>query len=71
MQAEAGVASLTLSVPVGVAARVRSRMALGTTLVDETRFPRSMDGWASPDFDSNPNRVEIDVAGGLGRIRID
>lgn len=70
VRAEAGVASLTLEVPQGVAARVRSRMAIGSTNVDETRFPRTMDGWASPDFDSATNRVEIDVSGGLGSIRV-
>jgi hypothetical protein len=70
VRAEAGVASLTLEIPQGVAARVRSRMAMGSTNVDETRFPRTMDGWSSPDFDSAPNRVEIDVSGGLGTIRV-
>lgn len=70
VRAEAGVASLTLEVPQGVAARVRSRMALGSTNVDEARFPRTMDGWASADFDSATNRVEIDVSGGLGSIRV-
>ena len=70
VRAEAGVASLTLEVPHGVAARVRSRMAIGSTNVDEARFPRTMDGWASPDFDIAPNRVEIDVSGGLGSIRV-
>jgi hypothetical protein len=53
-----------------VAARVRSRMAIGSTTVDETRFPRTMDGWSSPDFEGAANRVEIDVSGGLGSIRV-
>lgn len=70
VRAEAGVAALTIEVPQGVAARLRSRMALGSTTVDETRFPRAMDGWMSPDYDTNPNRVDIDVAGGLGSIKV-
>jgi hypothetical protein len=70
VRAEAGVASLTIEVPQGVAARIHSRMALGSTTVSEDRFPRAMDGWASPDFDTAANRVEIDIAGGLGSVRV-
>jgi hypothetical protein len=70
VRAEAGLASLTLEVPQGVAARIRSKMALGSATVDEARFPRAMDGWMSPDFDTAPDRVEIDVSGGLGSIRV-
>jgi hypothetical protein len=70
VRAEAGLASLTIEVPQGVAARIRSKVALGSTNVDETRFPRVLDGWASPDYDTAANRVDIEVAGGLGAIRI-
>lgn len=70
VRAEAGLASLALEVPQGVAARIRSRMALGSTTVSEARFPRTMNGWASPDFDTAANRVEIDIAGGLGSVRV-
>lgn len=70
VRAEAGVASLTIEVPQGVAARIRSRMALGSTTVSEDRFPRTMNGWASPDFDTATSRVEIDIAGGLGSVRV-
>ncbi len=62
--------SLTVEVPAGVAARIRSRMALGTTTVDEARFPRSPDGYASPDFASAVNRVELDLQGGVGTIKV-
>jgi hypothetical protein len=67
---EAGLAALTIEVPQGVAARVKSRVALGSATVDESRFPRAMDGWMSPDYDANPNRVDIDVVGGLDSIRV-
>jgi len=56
--------------PPGVAARIRTRMALGRTNVDESRFPRTADGYASPDYEVNPNRVEIDVQGGVGSVAI-
>lgn len=72
VSAEGGAAQMRFRVPAGVAARITSVMAIGTTDVDTSRFPRTMDGraWASPDFDSNPNRVEIAVRGGVGQVTI-
>jgi hypothetical protein len=70
VRTETGVASLRLDVPPGVAARIRTRMALGRTSVDEARFPRTMDGFQSPDFDRSPNRVEIEIQGGVGAVSI-
>ncbi len=69
-QAQTGVAALTVTVPAGVAARIRSRMTVGSTNVDETRFPRSLDGWASADYETASNRVDIDIVGGLGSVRV-
>ncbi len=54
----------------GVAARIRVRMALGSTEVDVARFPRTADGYESTDYGIAPNRVEIDVQGGVGSVRI-
>jgi hypothetical protein len=45
-------------------------MGLGSTNIDESRFPRSLDGWVSPDYESAPNRVEIEIEGGLGSVRV-
>ena len=72
VNAEGGAAQMRFRVPVGVAARITSTMAIGTTHVDTNRFPRTTDGtgWASPDFDANPNRVEIAVRGGVGQVTI-
>lgn len=70
VRSEAGVASVTLEVPAGVAARIRSMVALGSTSVDETRFPRSLDGWSSPDFETATNRVELELHGGLGSVKV-
>jgi hypothetical protein len=71
VRAEGGAAALRFRVPPGVAVRARTRMAIGTTDVDETRFPRDpLGGWASPDVASNPNRVELDISGGMGSISI-
>ncbi len=68
--AEAGVASLTIEVPAGVAARIRSRMALGSSQVDPARFPRIGDVYQSLDYGTAENRVDIDVRGGVGSLRV-
>ena len=70
VRAQTGVASLTIEVPDGVAARIRSRMGLGSSQIDETRFPRSASGYESPDFATATNRADIDLSGGVGSVRV-
>lgn len=70
IKAEAGAASLTIEIPTGVAARIRTRMALGSSQVDESRFPRTTDGYESADFATATNRVELDLQGGVGSLRV-
>lgn len=70
VRAESGAASTTLTVPQGVAARVRSRMSLGSVSIDEVRFPRAPEGWASPDYEAAANKVEINIEGGVGSVRV-
>jgi len=70
VKAQTGAASLTLEVPAGVAARIRTRMALGSLKVDEGRFPASGNGYESPDFATAANRVDIDAQGGVGSLRV-
>jgi hypothetical protein len=65
-----GAASLLIEVPTGVAARIRTRMAIGQSRVDETRFPRTADGYESPDFATATNRVDIDAEGGVGSLTV-
>ncbi len=68
---EAGAASVRLRVPPGVAARIAGGMALGAAHVDERRFPRSGPGWASPDWASAANRVDVSFQGGVGSITVE
>ncbi|HEX7471983.1 MAG TPA: hypothetical protein VF323_02795 [Candidatus Limnocylindrales bacterium] len=70
VRTESGAASLTLEVPLGVAARIRSRMALGSSHIDQARFLRVADGYESPDYATSPNRVDIDVSGGVGSVSV-
>ena len=67
---EAGAAQVNVQVPEGVAARIRSQVGLGSTRVDEQRFPKTSDGWASPGFETAEHRAEIRVQGGLGSFRV-
>lgn len=67
---ECGFASVTLTIPEGVAARIRGTMGLGAVVVEETRFPRVTDGWASSDFETAPNRMDITVSGGFGSVNV-
>jgi hypothetical protein len=70
VKASHGAASLTLEVPPGVAARIKTTMAIGSTQVDETRFPRSAGGYESPDYATATNRVDIDASGGVGSLKV-
>lgn len=70
VRAEHGAASLTFEVPAGVAARIRTRMAIGSSQIDEGRFPRAGDVYQSIDYGSAANRVDLDIQGGVGSLRV-
>jgi hypothetical protein len=65
-----GAAALTIEVPAGVAVRLRSKMGLGSVNVDQSRFPASPGGYASADYETAANRVEIHAEGGVGSLRL-
>ena len=72
VDAEGGAAAIRFRVPDGVAARIRTSIALGSTDVDLVRFPRNAAGrgWESPDWETAVNRVEIEVRGGVGSVSV-
>jgi hypothetical protein len=45
-------------------------MALGTSQIDEVRFPRIGDIYQSVDYGTSLNKVDIDVQGGVGSVRV-
>jgi hypothetical protein len=65
-----GLAAVRLDVPQSMAARIQGTMALGSTSVDEARFPRRDGGWSSPGFEVAPHRVDIRIEGGLGSVTV-
>jgi hypothetical protein len=65
-----GAADVEIVVPEGVAARVTSSSGLSDVDIDASRFPKSGDVWASPDFDTATNRVEIEIKVGASSVSV-
>lgn len=65
-----GVAAVYLTVPEGVGAHIQADAGLAEVKVDESRFPRQGNGYASPDFENSQNRVEINVRVGVGSVHV-
>lgn len=70
IRTETGVGSLDVTIPTGVAARVRTTAVLGSREIDLARFPAVVGGYETPGFDRAPDRVEIDARTALGSLRI-
>jgi hypothetical protein len=65
-----GAAAVDVTVPTGVAARIRGGIGVGSLDVDQRRFPRRDGAYESPDFMTAENSVELDVEGGVGSVRV-
>jgi hypothetical protein len=70
VRAEAGAASVTFIIPNGVAARIKTTVGLGSSQVDESRFPRMGDSYQSTDYTTAENRVDLYISGGVGSVRV-
>ena len=67
---KAGVSSLFLLIPEGVAAHIQTKGGLAAVTVDRARFPQTEGAYRSPDFETAENRVEIEVETGVGSVDI-
>jgi hypothetical protein len=67
---EAGAASVRLTVPTGVAGRIRNRSGLSSVSIDTQRFPRQGDIYQSPDYDRAANKVDVEIKTGVGSVDI-
>lgn len=67
---EVGAASLTLIVPDGMSAKIRSAIGAGDISVNQSRFPRRDGAYQSPDFESAANAVDVFVKGGAVSVRV-
>jgi hypothetical protein len=70
LNVEAGAASVDITIPPGVAARIRSSSGLSSLELDRTRFPRVDGGYQSADYDSALNKADITVQMGAGSITV-
>ncbi len=67
---QTNVSSVEITIPSGVAVRIRGKVNLGALSLDEGRFPRKDDYWASPDFDTAKDRIDLEVNTNLGRVTV-
>jgi hypothetical protein len=70
VRVNAGAASVKLIVPAGVAARVHSTMAIGSNDINQQRFPHVGGDYASPDYATADNKVDIQFDGGVGSLAV-
>ena len=68
----AGMASVKIHVPAGVAARIHTSSGLASVTVDQSRFPQTADHtYESPDYATAANRADVRVETGMGSVEID
>lgn len=65
-----GAASLKLNIPQNVAAKIRLTGGLSSANIDQTRFPKGMDSYRSPDYDSAINKVDLNIEMGVGSVTV-
>jgi hypothetical protein len=70
VKVDAGVASVVLRVPEGVAAHINVEGGLLDTQIDTERFPRINGGYQSSDYDSAAQRIDIDIDAGVGSVQV-
>ncbi|HZD60910.1 MAG TPA: DUF5668 domain-containing protein [Anaerolineae bacterium] len=70
VKAGGGATNIKLDIPQGVAARIKTAAALSSLRVDEKRFPKVDSGFASPDFESAQNKVDIEISTGVSSVTI-
>jgi hypothetical protein len=64
-----GIGETIIHVPRGVAARIRTTTGIGSVQV-YGNYTRVNNEYISPDFNTAENRVDLEVKGGIGSIRI-
>jgi len=67
---EADVANVEVTIPDGVAAKLKADVDLGLFKVDENRFPRKDDYYVSRNFNDAGNRIELELDCDIGRVKV-
>jgi len=67
---KADVANVEVTIPDGVAAKVRVDTDLSAFDVDQSRFPKQGDYYISDNFDTAQNRVYLEIDCDVGRVEV-
>ena len=70
LKIEAGAASIDITVPEGVAARIEAEHGLASVDVDQTRFPKTGGVYQSAEYENAKNKVDIRIETGVSSIEI-
>ena len=65
-----GAASLSVEIPEGVAARIRTSGALSSVSINRERFPKIEGEYRSPDYETAANKVDLKLEMGVGSISV-
>ncbi len=66
----AGAASIDVTVPEGVAARIKLSTAISGNKVDNVRFPWNGSVYESADYETAKNKVDLKIDSGVGTVDI-
>ncbi len=66
----AGAASIDVTIPDGVAARIKLSTAISGNKVDNNRFPWNGSVYESADYETAKNKVDIKIDSGVGTVDI-
>ncbi|MBI4289173.1 MAG: hypothetical protein HY671_12205 [Chloroflexi bacterium] len=69
-QIKAGAADLNIVIPPGVAAQIRPDDGLSALKVDDKRFLKTEDGYASPGYAEAGNKIRLRISSGLAKIEV-
>ncbi len=64
-----GIGEVTVRIPSGVAARVHLSAGLGSSDISGV-YQRQGDFYVSPGFEAAPDRVDLQVSGGIGKVTV-
>ena len=67
---EANVSNVEVTIPVGVAARIKLNTEVTTINIDKNRFPQNGDYFTSTDFDTGGKKVDITIKCNVGRVQV-
>ena len=67
---KAAVVNMEVTIPEGVAARLKTKVDLGILEVDQNRFQKQGDYYVSRDFGLAQNLLEAEIDYGLGRVQV-